>query len=733
MSGASEARIYLQDHRVPQLFEGLMTGLIYNRPPDPLQFIEDSIVKIRATPGMRFSWDMFLEPHQGAGRDYPPNSPFLRPQTVDPKHHRLSLKQSQKAAARPRIKTNAIEDSVPVPNNEEPAVSREPSRSNTVEHRTPEPRLPSEEQKEEEEEGMVVHRVASVTRAAEVAKIPDVPIILFMGGPGGGKTRHAARVADSLVDNGLVHICMPDIIRTALGKYKDKYQEWKDANDCYLRGELIPNQLALTLLKAEMGRHPDALGFFLEGYPREARQVEDFERQVKSVNMALILDYDERTLRDHMERRGLGMEIIDQKIKEFKQKTLPSAKYFDDQKLLHLIPGEKDDQVIYEKMKGLVVKAMETGVPVLATLPPMTADRHHIQTPPEPGPVIPSPIMTEAEITNSELNTSIVNHEDVAHDLSTSAIREPRSVAQTPLHSSGSGAVGGGEVEHPPETPAVQTPDESRATSTARSRESAGKSKIATPDRANTGESARNHSSNGASENSSTAELGEPVGLPNNAPVILVLGAPGSQKNDISRRIAQKYDGFTMLSMGDILRKKINNEKTDEMWEKVSKKMNIGDPIPTKLCRTVLYEELHSRGSSNWGYVIEGYPKSPDQLVDLEHALQRTDLAILIDCTEQFCLEVINRRSQENKRSDDDQEAVRARMEYFKKSTLPMLKTLDDKGKLRVVDGDSDPDTVFKEVVQVIDRTLFIEDDGDGTSLGDSKKGTLNSSMNSTN
>lgn len=53
--------------------------------------------------------------------------------------------------------------------------------------------------------------------------------------------------------------------------------------------------------------------------------------------MALIIDYDEKTLRDHMEKRGLGMEIIDQKIKEFKQKTLPSAKYFDDQKLLHLV------------------------------------------------------------------------------------------------------------------------------------------------------------------------------------------------------------------------------------------------------------------------------------------------------------------------------------------------------------------------------------------------------------
>lgn len=704
-----------------------MTGLIYNRPPDVLQYLEEAIAKIRATPGQVLSWDMFIGPEAGIPRDYPPGGPYRNYPNQEapvPKRRNSSKPRQDTAASIQSIQpeVTSIEESSQVKAEEE---SREPSRTNTVEHRTPEPRLPSAE---DEEENMVIHRVPSVTRAAEVAKIPDVPIILFMGGPGGGKTRHAARVASSLSDNGLVHICMPDVIRTALEKYRDKYQEWKEASDHYNRGELIPNQLALMLLKAEMGRYPDAQGFFLEGYPREARQVEDFERQVKTVNMALILDYDERTLREHMERRGLGMEIIDQKIKEFKQKTLPSAKYFDDQKLLHLIPGEKDDQVIYEKMRGLVLKAMETGVPVLATLPPM--DRQHIASPPASEATLPQ--MAESELANLELNTSIATHENVNHDLSTSAIREPRSVAQTPLHSSGSGAQNGGP-EQEPETPAVQTPDESRATSTARSRESARKEIIATPERTPSGESSKVRTPKGSATDRAAlvAEFGEPVGLPNNAPVILVLGAPGSQKNDISRRIAQKYDGFTMLSMGDILRKKINNEKNDEMWEKVAKKMNSGDPIPTKMCRSVLYEELHARGTSNWGYVIEGYPKSPDQLVDLEFSLQRTDLAILIDCTEQFCMQVITNRSVENKRSDDEPEAVRARMEYFKKSTLPMLKSLDDKGKLRVVDGDNDPDTVFKEVVQVIDRVLFIEDDGDGTSLGDSKRGTLDSSLNS--
>jgi adenylate kinase family enzyme len=43
-----------------------------------------------------------------------------------------------------------------------------------------------------------------------------------------------------------------------------------------------------------------------------------------------------------MQNRGLLPAVIDRRIDEFKSKTLPSAKYFDDQGLLHLIPGERE-------------------------------------------------------------------------------------------------------------------------------------------------------------------------------------------------------------------------------------------------------------------------------------------------------------------------------------------------------------------------------------------------------
>uniref|UniRef100_A0A0N5ABC4 Adenylate kinase n=1 Tax=Syphacia muris TaxID=451379 RepID=A0A0N5ABC4_9BILA len=237
-------------------------------------------------------------------------------------------------------------------------------------------------------------RVPSVTKAAQVAKIPDVPIILFMGGPGGGKTKYAAKVRDTLEDEGLVHLCVPDMIRAAVDKYRDRYPAWREANEKYQKGELIANNLALELIKAEMGRNQSAKAFFLEGFPREARQVEDFEREIRPVDMALILDYDEATLRTHMENRGLDPDVIDQKIKNFKMKTLPSAKYFDEQHILHLIPGEADDQTICSLLKRLIRRSMETGIPISRSA--VSSHRH------SPRKSLASPTVLEAEIVARE-------------------------------------------------------------------------------------------------------------------------------------------------------------------------------------------------------------------------------------------------------------------------------------------------------------------------------------------
>lgn len=45
-----------------------MTGLLYNRPEDPLRFLEDAIGHIRRHPNETVAWDTFLnnkESHKG--------------------------------------------------------------------------------------------------------------------------------------------------------------------------------------------------------------------------------------------------------------------------------------------------------------------------------------------------------------------------------------------------------------------------------------------------------------------------------------------------------------------------------------------------------------------------------------------------------------------------------------------------------------------------------------------
>lgn len=147
--------------------------------------------------------------------------------------------------------------------------------------------------------------------------------------------------------------------------------------------------------------------------------------------------------------------------------------------------------------------------------------------------------------------------------------------------------------------------------------------------------------------------------------------------------------------------------------------MEAGEQIPMKIVRDLLYSTIHEMGSHSWGYgkflkkskqelwnlVIEGYPRTIAQVEDLEAQLGRLDVAILIDCTEAFCKETIRKRFDEGrerggndrpgfckinfviKRSylDDSEASSKQRLGLFKQNTLPMLKHLDDKGKLRVV------------------------------------------------
>lgn len=94
----------------------------------------------------------------------------------------------------------------------------------------------------------------------------------MLGAPGAGKGTQAARLAEAF---GLVHISTGDIFRanlsqgTPLGR---KAQEYMD------RGDLVPDDVTVAMVKDRLGAADVARGFILDGFPRTLPQAEALDR-----------------------------------------------------------------------------------------------------------------------------------------------------------------------------------------------------------------------------------------------------------------------------------------------------------------------------------------------------------------------------------------------------------------------------------------------------------------------
>lgn len=114
-------------------------------------------------------------------------------------------------------------------------------------------------------------------------------------------------------------------------------------------------------------------------------------------------------------------------------------------------------------------------------------------------------------------------------------------------------------------------------------------------------------------ENAPPAPASEP-------PTLIIIGAPGSLKSDYAKRICQRYDGFVRIGMGDLLRQKAADNADDPQWEQAVAAINKGDPVSNDLCKK-LAEEAMKENASQWGYVLEGFPRDLDQAHEFERVI----------------------------------------------------------------------------------------------------------------
>ncbi len=127
--------------------------------------------------------------------------------------------------------------------------------------------------------------------------------VVLLGAPGAGKGTQAKRLSQAL---GLPHISSGDIFRenlkkqTELGELARQYME---------RGELVPDDVTIAMIRERLSRSDCAPGAILDGFPRTPAQAEALDEMLRDfggqMDVVLYIKVSQQALIDRLAGRWM--------------------------------------------------------------------------------------------------------------------------------------------------------------------------------------------------------------------------------------------------------------------------------------------------------------------------------------------------------------------------------------------------------------------------------------------
>lgn len=184
---------------------------------------------------------------------------------------------------------------------------------------------------------------------------------------------------------------------------------------------------------------------------------------------------------------------------------------------------------------------------------------------------------------------------------------------------------------------------------------------------------------------------------------LVLLGPPGAGKGTQAVRLAEKFD-VPAISTGDIFRANVRGGT--ELGRKAQEYMSAGALVPDEVTNAMVRDRLNQDDAKN-GFLLDGYPRNPDQAVELEHMLAELDVTLdaAVELTAE--LDVVTarllKRAQIEGRDDDTEPVIRKRLEVYETSTTPLTAFYAGQGLLVQVDGIGDIDEVTERLVAALE------------------------------
>jgi len=105
--------------------------------------------------------------------------------------------------------------------------------------------------------------------------------IILLGGPGAGKGTQAQKMAEAY---SIAHIATGDILRQSI---KDGTELGVEAKSYMDKGQLVPDDVVIGIIKERLAQDDIQSGFVLDGFPRTVPQAEALSLLTKELNMPM--------------------------------------------------------------------------------------------------------------------------------------------------------------------------------------------------------------------------------------------------------------------------------------------------------------------------------------------------------------------------------------------------------------------------------------------------------------
>jgi adenylate kinase len=183
---------------------------------------------------------------------------------------------------------------------------------------------------------------------------------------------------------------------------------------------------------------------------------------------------------------------------------------------------------------------------------------------------------------------------------------------------------------------------------------------------------------------------------------LLLIGPPGAGKGTQASKLSEVF-GIPAISTGDIFRANVKNETP--LGLEAKSYMDRGAYVPDDLTNKLVRDRLQNPDCAN-GFLLDGYPRTADQVNELDDILKETDSSL--DAVIQLTAdtdEVVRRlakRAIEQGRSDDTEDVIRNRMAVYEDQTAPLISMYAARGSLIMVDGLGEIEAVTSRIVEAL-------------------------------